>query len=278
MADSRYGDRGSYGRSDSIFSDDDRSRSRERNSYGEGSRDREGGGFFQTVQRAGEEVRSWFSDDDDRERSPRSGMNRSNHRDYESRNRNQSGYGSGRQDYDRGYGSGGREFGGVQSWGQANDARDYDRDERWGGGSDWRSGQQGGRGSSDDYRGGSSPFDDHYRSWRDQHISQLDREYDEYCRHRQQEFESDFGNWRKNRQGQGGSGGGMPSGQGGSETGRSSGRTESSSSDMNRSGAMASGGSTAQGGSEQPAAQSGTAGSATASGTRTGSRKSQDTK
>jgi hypothetical protein len=138
MADNRYGERG-HGRGDSIFSDDERGRP-----AGGGDRDR---GF---LQRAGEEVKSWFGGGEDDRRAQ----------------------------------SGTREI--------------------WGGGSDWS---------------GGSPYDYQYTSWRDRQISLLDREYEDYCRHRQQQFENDFHSWRESRQGQGGSGA-LPSGgataQGGS--------------------------------------------------------------
>ena len=41
--------------------------------------------------------------------------------------------------------------------------------------------------------------DDHYRSWRDRHMSELDRDYEEYCREREQQFHRDFDSWRSNR-------------------------------------------------------------------------------
>ena len=68
------------------------------------------------------------------------------------------------------------------------------RAETWGGGSDWSGG-----------RGGSSTFDDHYLSWRERQIRQLDQDYEEYCRDRQKQFETDFHSWRQGRQGQSGS-------------------------------------------------------------------------
>jgi len=42
--------------------------------------------------------------------------------------------------------------------------------------------------------------DDHYRSWRDRHMSELDRDYEDYCREREQQFHSDFDQWRRQRQ------------------------------------------------------------------------------
>ena len=43
-------------------------------------------------------------------------------------------------------------------------------------------------------------FDPHYRSWRDRHMGDLDRDYDDYNRENQSRFESDFGSWRERRQ------------------------------------------------------------------------------
>jgi hypothetical protein len=42
--------------------------------------------------------------------------------------------------------------------------------------------------------------DDHYRSWRDRQIQSLDRDYEDYCREREQQFHRDFDSWRANRQ------------------------------------------------------------------------------
>lgn len=43
--------------------------------------------------------------------------------------------------------------------------------------------------------------DDHYRSWRDRHMSELDRDYVDYCREREAQFHSDFDAWRRQRHG-----------------------------------------------------------------------------
>ncbi|HEV2594344.1 MAG TPA: DUF2171 domain-containing protein [Sphingomicrobium sp.] len=42
--------------------------------------------------------------------------------------------------------------------------------------------------------------DPHYRSWRDRHLSELDRDYDDYRAENRSRFESDFGSWRERRQ------------------------------------------------------------------------------
>ena len=56
-------------------------------------------------------------------------------------------------------------------------------------------------GSSFGERGRHSPHrDDHYRNWRDKQIEALDRDYEDYCREREQQFHQDFDSWRQNRQ------------------------------------------------------------------------------
>jgi hypothetical protein len=46
--------------------------------------------------------------------------------------------------------------------------------------------------------------DDHYRTWRDRHMSELDRDYEDYCREREQAFHQDFDAWRRQRHGNSG--------------------------------------------------------------------------
>jgi len=79
-----------------------------------------------------------------------------------------------------------------QSWGEAN------RGENESLGYSEHSGTLGGFGNQ---TSGSSQ-DDHYRSWRDRQMSQLDEDYGDYCREREQQFHSDFDSWRRNRPGQ----------------------------------------------------------------------------
>ncbi len=43
--------------------------------------------------------------------------------------------------------------------------------------------------------------DDHYRSWRDRHMSELDRDYADYCREREQQFHRNFDGWRRQKYG-----------------------------------------------------------------------------
>jgi hypothetical protein len=71
-----------------------------------------------------------------------------------------------------------------------------------------------------DRGGGRTGFhqDDHYRSWRARQIEQMDRDYEEYCRDRQQSFHTDFGSWRQSRQAQGSSGAGASASTGSNGT------------------------------------------------------------
>jgi hypothetical protein len=50
-------------------------------------------------------------------------------------------------------------------------------------------------------RGFRSHQDDHYRSWRDQQLQALDRDYADFCREREQQFHQDFDTWRSQRRG-----------------------------------------------------------------------------
>jgi hypothetical protein len=159
-----------------MFDDRDRERDRYR------GRDDEDRGFFS---RMGDEARSWFSDDDDR-RSDRGAWEKN--RDWPQRS--------------RGMGNEGR-----VPYGQSS----YSRERGF-------TGQQGGFGGSNEWRENRSSFsshpDDHYRSWRDRQIQSLDRDYQDYCREREQQFHSDFDSWRQNRQQSQGGAGQQPPGSG----------------------------------------------------------------
>ena len=43
--------------------------------------------------------------------------------------------------------------------------------------------------------------DDHYRSWRDRHMSELDRDYATYCQEREEQFHREFDDWRRQKYG-----------------------------------------------------------------------------
>jgi len=134
------------------------------------------------------------------------GLGRSGGGDWD-RNQNRSGYGSragsGTSSSERDH-SGTRGFGGFrdesdfrgqhrrdhpQSWGEAN------RGENESLGYGDFSATLGGFGNQ---TFGSSEHD-HYRNWRDREMAKLDRDYDDYCREREQQFNQDFDSWRRNR-------------------------------------------------------------------------------
>ena len=176
------------------FSDRDarwRAQERNRQDYGERSGygrqadyDYDDRGFFS---RAGDEVRSWFGDEDAERR-----------RDYDHRyderyereqgygDRYGSGYGTGRA-YGRTYGGYGEERGRTRDWGERQgyadrDVRSRHRD----------------RGREDDSRGS-------YVEWRERQNTLFDQDYDEYRREHQSKFDTDFANWRTRRDTQRGS-------------------------------------------------------------------------
>ena len=106
-------------------------------------------------------------------------------------------YGMGQQGdhYARGQSGGGQSFGQTSGqsggYGQPGYGQSSQSGQAWG-----QAGQAGeSRGQS-----GAAHHDENYRRWRDQQISALDRDYEEYCRQRQQQFEQDFSSFRQSRQ------------------------------------------------------------------------------
>jgi len=211
--------------------DEDRERSNWR-SGSQGTSEREDErGFFE---RAGEEIRSWFSDEDDRDgqrdqswdrdQNQRHGRSNSDYGDRSSfGGMSQGGYGrsggSDRGQSGSGYGpSRGGERGSMsnrarsgfgedrgyrnqstnrgQSGGQRSWDRDRDQDDGSYGYRGNMSGSLGGFGNQTSFGSGQ---DDHYRSWRDRQLAELDRDYEDYCREREQKFHSDFDTWRQSR-------------------------------------------------------------------------------
>ena len=75
----------------------------------------------------------------------------------------------------------------------------WDQDRYWSNSQDreqsWNSG------ANQDLERSRSHPDDHYRSWRDKQMQSLDRDYEDYCREREQQFHSDFDSWRQQRYG-----------------------------------------------------------------------------
>lgn len=140
-------------------------------------------GFFE---RAGDEVRSWFGDDEAERR--RRWDERVQQRDDERR------YGGERRYPDGGryadparYGGGGGGFGG-------------------GGYSGETYGVGRGAGATSSYGLGAGPshdgwgLDPNYSAWRRRQLEALDRDYEEYRRENESRFHDDFGSWRNQRQ------------------------------------------------------------------------------
>ncbi len=198
MAYDRYGrDRhsgrgyGRYNRPPEDYDDDDR-------------------GFFD---RAGDEVRSWFGDEEAERRrrwdarqderdyygsSPRSG------RDDDQRPR---GYGAqGGSSYGYGpYGQRGENYGSHSAPRQGLGGSSYSSmREDYGARGAGRFSSRGDRSSESGYSrsGRSSGSDDlhgDYRDWRQRQMEVFDRDYDDYRRERQGRFDSEFGSWRQQR-------------------------------------------------------------------------------
>jgi hypothetical protein len=179
-------------------------RSRERSmDRGYDRDDRDERGFFE---RAGDEISSWFGDE---EASRRRQMD-SRYEDDERRNwmgdEDQSRFDRQARFRDEGYRrpytgrfdrpeSRGRAQGEYRpmtgDYGRSSGIR-YDRDER-----SEREGRFTGMAST----AGSRPSDPHYNEWRQRQIDSLDRDYEDYRRENQSRFDSDFSQWRTTRQG-----------------------------------------------------------------------------
>lgn len=124
---------------------------------------------------------------------PRGGSRRDN--DYRPMTGN---YGaSGDFDQDRGSGMGGQVFSRSQ-YGRQDFSQDQDRDRRYG----ERTYNYGGWGDRESQRQGSRSrgHDDHYSSWRQRQIEELDRDYEDYRREHQSKFENEFSGWRQQKQ------------------------------------------------------------------------------
>ena len=147
------------------------------------------------IERAGDEVRSWLGDDEAeyrRERYDRDPRNRGE-RDRGDRHPgavSRMAYGSEHRE-DRGVearpltgryrgGRGGRQRWGRAAYGGSNPGRDP-----------FATSGEGARRHDEEHG--------HYRSWRDEQVARLDRDYDEYRREREDQFHSEFDQWRTRR-------------------------------------------------------------------------------
>ncbi len=193
---------------------DERSRWQAERSAGRDRGGRDDRGFFE---RAGDEVASWFGDDEadrrrreDQMRQEREGGGRERGpgRDWDRERERGSFPGRGR-DEERGRSFGGdddrfrdsgpgrRDFNPDRERGYRPLTGDYGRAQREPGQS-FAGGEMGHRERSPIERG--RDHDPHYHDWRQQHMGELDRDYDEYRRENQARFESEFGSWRERRQ------------------------------------------------------------------------------
>jgi len=169
--DERYAERG-YGRG---FD-------RDRPSY-----DRDERGW---LERAGDEISSWFGDDDygrrridergEREAGRRSAMGGEDRFERSARYRDE-GY---RRPY-TGSQSGRQGFGGPDRGERPTSHRPFTSDMD--------------RGRNEFTGMASGVHDPHYSEWRQRQIDSLDRDYDEYRRENQSRFEDEFSNWRGQR-------------------------------------------------------------------------------
>jgi hypothetical protein len=184
------------------------------------------------LDRAGDELRSWFGDDeaqhrrelDERRWQREQGMTGHRDNDLGDRGRDRGGAGT----------LGGGGFGGGwnnqagESWNSDRPGRPgwftdsvggerghrrggsgggYERDERYGAAGHDRDygaspGAGGPRMGGGRETGGGHDHDPLYAEWRRRQIEELDRDYAEYRREHQSRFEQEFGGWRSKRQGQ----------------------------------------------------------------------------
>lgn len=121
------------------------------------------------LDRAGDEVRSWFGDEEAERR-----------RRWDERNA--------QREYERNYG-GGRDMSGRGTSGRYLAYGDPGFGLPAGYGSSSRGEEQPNRG-----------HDPNYRSWRDRQMEAFDREYEDYRREHQSRFDQDFSGWRRNRE------------------------------------------------------------------------------
>ena len=194
MAYDRYESRRGWRDPQARYRRDDGDRFESRSFGWDRDDDRSDRGFFE---RAGDEVASWFGDEEAERRRREDMRSRSDDEGWRRPRAYSSSDDLGRYDrqtrfQDEGYRRPytGR-FSGSRSFGGGGDDR-YDRgwSERWE------------RAPSRNFTGTASGLHDpHYSEWRRRQIDALDRDYDEYRRENQSRFENEFSDWRTTRQG-----------------------------------------------------------------------------
>jgi hypothetical protein len=212
MAYDRYESRRDWREARPRWRDEDRDTGRERG-FAQRDRDSDERGWFE---RAGDEIASWFGDDDDRhqrrERSDRFSGHLRNEDDVQSY-----------------YADRNREPRRDRAFMSDDDFSRFERSPRWRdegyrrpytgrttGRQDFgpERGREPYRPMAGDYgrgsderleRGGSfygvgTQHDRHYGEWRQRQLEELDRDYEDYARENRSRFEDDFSSWRERRQ------------------------------------------------------------------------------
>lgn len=193
MAYDRYDTRDERSRwqRDRSYGGQDRDWDRERSTSGRDDR-----GFFE---RAGDEIASWFGDDDAERRRRREhpygerhpGSGEPGRARFMGRDRDDGRGWPGTERDERSYRPLAGDYGGSSRGG-------YDRSqEPFFGRDEYRSTSRAG---TSDWTDRSRHEDPHYHSWRQRQMEALDRDYEDYRRENQSRFESDFASWRERRQ------------------------------------------------------------------------------
>jgi hypothetical protein len=201
MAYDRYESRRGWREPRSRFSQDygDRYESRgQGRSWDRDEDDRNERGF---LERAGDEVASWFGDDEAERRRREDMRNRGEDDSWRRPRASMSDEDFGRQPKfrDEGYRRPytGRFAGRPSGGGDDRFDRGFSPERGWS--ERWE------RAPSREFTGmastGTGLHDPHYSEWRRRQIDALDRDYDEYRRENQNRFENEFSSWRTNREG-----------------------------------------------------------------------------
>ena len=211
MAYDRYENRRGWRevpRSSQDWGDDRRDNRGQRRGWDRDEDDRNERGF---LERAGDQIASWFGEgDSDRQRRDDGDWRREGRWQGEDNSRRRQGSFMSDDDYDR-YDRQARfrdegyrrpytgRFSGGRSGGDDDRYRPMTGDYGRSSSRDWDEDRRSFTGMASTARG-SQLHDPHYSEWRRRQIDALDRDYDEYRRENQSRFESEFSNWRTNRQ------------------------------------------------------------------------------
>ena len=190
-----------------------RPRWRDEDRFERGFGDRNERGWFE---RAGDEIASWFGDEEAERRRRRDNPEQFGRGRFESHLRNEDDvqryYGDRDRDRDRDFGRRERAFMSDEDFSRY-ERRPSFRDEgyrrpytgRFSGRQDF-GGPDRGRGFDErlerggSYYGVGANHDRHYGEWRARQIDELDRDYDEFARENRSRFEDEFTSWRQTRQ------------------------------------------------------------------------------